>query len=183
MSRILIVNARFYDDIADCLQEGAEQALKAARVQYETASVPGALEIPTAISMAMGSKRFSGYVALGCVIRGETSHYDTVCEQSAWGLQYLGIKHRLAIGNGILTTENHKQALKRAHPAKGNKGGDAVAACLHLIDLAGGWTVREQKEGVKEPVKEQGSKEQAVKDHGVKEQGGGKEPHQKELKG
>lgn len=146
MSRILIVNARFYDDIADLLQEGAERALKTAKLQYETVIVPGALEIPTAIAMASNSRKFSGYVALGCVIRGETSHYDTVCDQSAWGLQYLGIKHRLPIGNGILTTENQKQALKRAHPGKGDKGGHAVAACLRLMDLANGWAAKEQKE-------------------------------------
>jgi len=150
MTRILIVNARFYDDIADLLQDGAERALKAAKIPYETVVVPGALEIPTVIAMASQAKKFAGYVALGCVIRGETSHYDTVCEQSAWGLQYLGVRHRLAIGNGILTTENHKQALKRANPEKGDKGGHAVAACLRLLDLAGSWAAREQKDTQKD---------------------------------
>lgn len=133
--RVLIVVAPYYRAIADDLLAGAKAALKAARADVEIVEVPGALEIPTAIAIAAESDRYEGYVALGCVIRGETTHYDTVCNDSSRGLTLLGIERRLAIGNGILTVENRAQAEVRADPAAMNKGGGAAEAALHLIGL------------------------------------------------
>jgi len=139
--RILVVEGRFYEDIGDALLEGAVRVLDAAGATYETIRVPGALEIPAAIAMALdaeradGTRRFDGYVALGCVIRGETTHYDYVCIESARGLQTLAIEHALPVANGILTCENREQALDRARIDKRDKGGDAAKACLDMIDL------------------------------------------------
>lgn len=133
--RVLIVEARFYDDIADELAAGALDVLKQAGVQTERLSVPGALEIPAAVRLSM-SGDFDGFVALGCVIRGETSHYDIVANESARGLQLLALEHRLAIGNGILTVENRDQALARARRDKKNKGADAALACLAMIEIS-----------------------------------------------
>jgi 6,7-dimethyl-8-ribityllumazine synthase len=132
---ILIVIADFYQHIAVLQEAGAYGALEQANATYETVRVAGALEIPPAISMAAASGNYDGYVALGCVIRGETSHYDTVCNESARGLMLLGTMEKLAIGNGILTVENEAQAITRADPAQKNKGGEAVAACLGLVAL------------------------------------------------
>jgi 6,7-dimethyl-8-ribityllumazine synthase len=134
-ARVLLVVAPFYRDIADALLAGARAALDDAGVRHETVEVPGALEVPTAIRLASGSGHFDGYVALGCVIRGETTHYETVCNDSSRGLMLLGLQG-LCIGNGILTVENHAQAAVRADPARGDKGGGAADACLHLIALA-----------------------------------------------
>jgi 6,7-dimethyl-8-ribityllumazine synthase len=134
--KILIVIADFYKDIADMLQEGAISALNVAGAGYDVVAVPGALEIPPAISMAASSGLYDGYVALGCVIRGETSHYDTVCNESARGLMDLGIHDLLAIGNGILTVESHAQAVVRADKMQKNKGAGAVEACLRLVALS-----------------------------------------------
>ncbi len=132
--RILIVEARFYDDIADELAAGAQDALHQARV--ERVAVPGAFEIPAAIAMAAaGPHAFDGYVAQGCDISGETSHYDYVCGESARGLQDLAIQRGLAIGYGILTVENRDQAWARADRARGNKGRDAAEACLAMLSL------------------------------------------------
>ena len=133
--RVLIVLAPFYRDIADALLAGARAALDAAGARHETVEVPGALEIPTAIRLASGSSDFDGFVALGCVIRGETSHYETVCNNSSRGLTVLGLRG-VCIGNGILTVENHAQAAVRADPSGQDKGGGAAAACLHLVALA-----------------------------------------------
>ncbi|NBB84362.1 MAG: 6,7-dimethyl-8-ribityllumazine synthase [Alphaproteobacteria bacterium] len=139
--RVLIVEARFYEDIADHLATGAIAALEAAGYAVERVSVPGALEIPGAIAMAdRGGERdpdgaYDGYVALGCVIRGETGHYDIVCNESARGLQDLAVQRQVAVGNGILTVENGDQARVRADPAQKNKGGEAAVACLRMIDL------------------------------------------------
>ena len=139
---IMIVEARFYDDIADELVRGAVQVLDAAGVSYERHSVPGAFEIPAAIRFAVrsfdlfsGGRRFDGYVALGCVIRGETSHYDYVCAESARALQDLACSFSLALGYGILTVENHEQAWARAAVDQVNKGGVAAQACLDMIAL------------------------------------------------
>jgi 6,7-dimethyl-8-ribityllumazine synthase len=139
---IMIVEARFYPPIADELMRGATAALDKARATYEQFTVPGAFEIPAAIRYAIRSmdffsarRRFDGYVALGCVIRGETSHYDYVCQESARGLQELALAYSLALGYGILTVENEEQAWERAKVARGNKGRVAAEACLAMIDL------------------------------------------------
>lgn len=134
-ARVLLVAAPFYRGIADQLIAGARDVLEAAGVEIEIVEVPGALEIPTAIRLASFSGLYDGYVALGCVIRGETSHYDTVCNDSSRGLTLLGLDG-LCIGNGILTVENLAQAVARADPAEMNKGGGAAEACVHLIALA-----------------------------------------------
>jgi 6,7-dimethyl-8-ribityllumazine synthase len=110
--------------------------LEAANCAVETIEVPGALEIPPAIRLASESGRYDGYVALGCVIRGETTHYDTVCNDSSRGLMLLGVERGLCIGNGILTCETMAQAEARANPAEMNKGGGAAGAAVHLIALA-----------------------------------------------
>jgi len=131
MTRILIVEARFYPEISDALYEGAAKAL--ADVATERVTVPGALEIPAAIRLA--AKRYDGFVALGCVIRGETHHFDVVANESARGLMDLMVRDGLCIGNGILTVEDGAQALHRARPQELDKGGDAARACLALVAL------------------------------------------------
>ena len=137
---MLIVEARFYDDLADALLEGAKDALRAQNVQFDVVSVPGALEVPTAIALAVEAgryptaPRYDGFVALGCVIRGETYHFEIVSDQSAAGLSTLGL-NGVVIGNGILTTENEAQAWTRARISEGDKGGGAARACLDLIAL------------------------------------------------
>jgi 6,7-dimethyl-8-ribityllumazine synthase len=136
--KLLIVVAPYYKDIADGLVAGARAEIEAAGGTCDIAEVPGALEVPTAIGIADRCANFDGYVALGCVIRGETTHYDTVCNDSSRALQMMGL-HGLCIGNGILTVENRDQAEVRADPARGNKGGGAAAAALHLIALARKW--------------------------------------------
>jgi 6,7-dimethyl-8-ribityllumazine synthase len=136
--KLLIVVAPYYKDIADHMIAGAKAEIEAVGGTWEIAEVPGALEVPTAIGMAERLGNYDGYVALGCVIRGETTHYDTVCNDSSRALQLLGLQG-LCIGNGILTVENRKQAEVRADPADQNKGGGAAAAALHLIALARKW--------------------------------------------
>ncbi len=134
--KILIVEARFYQDIADELVKGAVQVLEKAGVEYDRISVPGAFEVPAAIRFAAdGDDHYDGYVALGCVIRGETSHYDYVCEESARGLQNLAVNDRLAIGYGILTVENREQAWARCSVDKHNKGAAVTEAALRMIEL------------------------------------------------
>ena len=135
---VLIIVAPYYRDIADQLIAGATQAIAAHGLSAEIMEVPGALEIPPAIALAADAKRYSSFVALGCVIRGETSHYDTVANESARGLMDLAVRERLAIGNGILTCETEQQALLRANPHEGNKGGEAAnaAIALHAIQQA-----------------------------------------------
>ena len=134
--RILIVEARYYAHISDELLKGALAALAEAGATHERVVVPGAFEIPAAIRFAVeAAAAYDGYVALGCVIRGETTHYDYVCEQSSRGLQDLALAHSLAIGFGILTVENEAQALARARVDKKNKGGEAARACLAMVAL------------------------------------------------
>lgn len=133
MSKVLIVNAPYYKNISDLLLEGATQALRNQNIDYEIIEVPGALEIPAAISIKQNS--YDGFVALGCVIRGETSHYDIVAGESARAIMDLTIHKHLAIGNGILTCENRDQAELRADPVQKNKGADAANAALQLIKL------------------------------------------------
>jgi 6,7-dimethyl-8-ribityllumazine synthase len=140
MPHILIIEAPYYHDIANELRAGAVAALDAVGASYEVVTVPGAFEIPAAIALAAGLhgpvvRAFDGYVALGCVIRGETTHYDYVCTESARGLQDLALHHGLAIGFGILTVENDAQAWARASRTKKNKGAEAVKAALAMIAL------------------------------------------------
>ena len=138
MPRILIVESRYYDDIATALLDGATAALDNARAQFERIGVAGALEIPPAILFAsQGERGYDGYVALGCVIRGETFHFDIVAGESARGMMDLGLAHGLCTGNGILTVENEEQAFARARRDGGDKGGDAARACLSLIETRG----------------------------------------------
>lgn len=139
-ARALIVEARFYDDIADMLLAGARAELDRRRFGHDVVSVPGVLEIAPAIAIAMASARrrnlsFELYVALGCVIRGETGHYDVVAGQGNRALIDLAVANRLALGNGVLTVENREQALVRADPNRKDKGGDAAAAAIALFDL------------------------------------------------
>lgn len=136
--KLLIVASPYYKDISDNQIAGAIAEIEKAGASHDTILVPGALEIPTAIGIAERMSNFDGYIALGCVIRGETTHYDTVCNDSSRGLQLLGLQG-VCIGNGILTVENHAQAAVRADPAQMNKGGGAAAAALHLIALVRKW--------------------------------------------
>lgn len=135
MPHLLIITANFYDDIAAALTQGAKDALTRAGATYEAVEVPGALEIPPTIRFAIEADKFDGYVALGCVMRGETTHYDTVCNESARGLTLLALDHKAAIGNGILTVEDEDQAWERADANKGNKGAGAAEAALALIAM------------------------------------------------
>ena len=139
--RLLIVEARFYGDLSDALLQGATQAILAADAEHDTVTVPGALEIPAAIALAeegghrAAGVRYDGYVALGCVIRGETYHFEVVANQSARGIMDLAIAKRLPIGNGILTVDTEAQALARARSHEDDKGGFAARACLEMITL------------------------------------------------
>ena len=137
-TKLLIVVSPYYKAIADGLVAGAKAEIEAAGATWELVEMPGALEIPTAIGISERMSNFDGYVALGCVIRGETTHYETVCNDSSRALQLLGLQG-LCIGNGILTVENVAQAEVRADPAGQNKGGGAAAAALHLIALSRKW--------------------------------------------
>lgn len=136
--KLLIVVAPYYKAIADNLVAGARAVAAACGAEAEVIEVPGALEVPSAISMAERLADYDGYVALGCVIRGETTHYDTVCNDSSRAISMMGLQG-LCIGNGILTVENRPQAEVRADPAGQNKGGGAAAAALHLIALSRKW--------------------------------------------
>lgn len=135
MTHILIVSARFYTDIADEMERGAVDRILAAGGTYDLLDVPGAFEVPGAIRFALHQGRYDGFVALGCVIRGETTHYDYVCGENARALMDLSLKHQAAIGYGILTVENEEQAWARARMSEGNKGRDAVDACLRMIEI------------------------------------------------
>jgi 6,7-dimethyl-8-ribityllumazine synthase len=137
---ILVVEARFYDDLADELLKGAVQALERAGASYERVTVPGALEIPAAISMVLRAMEnetanYDAFVVLGCVIRGETYHFDIVSDQSARAIMDLAVAHGLALGNGILTVENDDQAWARARVSEQNKGGAAAEAALTMLAL------------------------------------------------
>ena len=139
-ARILLIESRFHEEIADELVAGALARLEMARVKFDPIAVPGALEIPVAAAISLEAAGnaglpYDGIVALGCVIRGETTHYDYVCGESARGLQDLVLQHRAAIGFGILTVENEAQALARARVDQKNKGGEAARACLAMIAL------------------------------------------------
>jgi len=134
--KILIIEARFYEDISDALLEGALKVLNDAGADIDRIEVPGALEIPHVISYAeAGNGAYDGYVALGCVIRGETTHYDYVCQESARAIMDLAVHQQLAIGNGIITVENADQAWARARIDKKDKGGFAADAVLKMIRI------------------------------------------------
>jgi 6,7-dimethyl-8-ribityllumazine synthase len=135
---ILIIEARFYADLADELARGAIAVLERAGATYARVTVPGALELPAALAMALAAaRRADGFVILGCVIRGETSHYDVVVRESAAGVMALAREHRLAVGFGVLTVENDAQAWERARVERQNKGGGAAEAALAMIALRG----------------------------------------------
>jgi 6,7-dimethyl-8-ribityllumazine synthase len=136
MASFLIVEARFYPQLSDMLLAGARAALEAAGHRHGLVTVPGALEIPAAIAIAAESGTYDAYVALGVVIRGETYHFEIVAEESARGILALTLDG-LAIGNGILTVENETQAIARADPGQGDKGGHAAQAALSLLGLKG----------------------------------------------
>jgi len=139
---IMIALSRYYEEVAEQLLAGALAVLEEAGASFELYEVPGAFEIPAAMATAMrspefsgGRRRFDGYIALGCVIRGETTHYDYVCGECARGLQDLAVRHCLALGFGVLTTENMDQAMARADVNRGNKGADAANACLRMVEF------------------------------------------------
>lgn len=134
-ARLLLVVAPYYRAISDHLVAGARAAAAAADATTEHIVVPGAFEIPGAIAHAARGKQYDGFVGLGCVVRGETSHYDYVCGESARGLMDLSVRKRLCIGYGILTVESLTQAEERADPRRGDKGGEATRACLAMIAL------------------------------------------------
>ena len=144
--RFLIVQADFYTDIAAAQQQGAVAALNKAGARYDIITVPGALEIPAAIALAAAQQpcQYDGFIALGCVIRGETTHYETVCADSSRGLMELAIHHHLAIGNGILTVENSEQAWARADMNQKDKGGDAARAAMRMAELAARFTAEQE---------------------------------------
>jgi 6,7-dimethyl-8-ribityllumazine synthase len=137
--RVLIVEARFYSDLQDELLAGARAVLDSFGAEHEVVTVPGALEVPGAIAMAAETGAYDGYVALGCVIRGETYHFEVVSNESARGLMDLSVRERLAVGNGILTVEDEEQAWARARASQGDKGGGAAKACLDMIALKRQW--------------------------------------------
>lgn len=141
---ILIIEGRFYEDVSDELAKGAIGALEEADVSYRLVEVPGAMEIPQSLAFAVRGGlipygaarwRYHGAIALGCVIRGETSHYDIVANESARALMSLATEHGIPFGNGILTVENRSQAIERASITQGNKGRAAAQACLRMIDV------------------------------------------------
>ncbi|HET9638463.1 MAG TPA: 6,7-dimethyl-8-ribityllumazine synthase [Allosphingosinicella sp.] len=134
MAKILIVEARFYEHLGDLLLQGARSAIEKAGHEHETATVPGALEVPAAIALAAETGRYDGFVALGVVIRGETYHFEIVAGESARGIMALTLDG-LAIGNGILTVEDEAQALARARPDEKDKGGEAAKAALAMMAL------------------------------------------------
>ena len=153
-SRVMIVEARFYEDIADSMMESAKAELDRADATYECFRVPGAFELPGAIRMAIGAQElrlyssgeasndtvvglpgYDGYIALGCVIRGETTHYDYVCQESARGLNDLVLRYGIALGYGVITVENKEQALDRASRDRHDRAGAAARACLAMIEL------------------------------------------------
>ncbi len=135
MAHFLIVEARFYDHLNDLLLEGAREALERAGHSHETVTVPGALEVPAAISLAIDAQKYDGFVALGVVLRGETYHFEVVSNESARGIMALTLDGA-AIGNGILTVENEAQALARADKTQKNKGGEAAMAAIRMLELA-----------------------------------------------
>jgi len=135
MKKILIISANFYQDISDMLIKGAVAELKNNNYDYQLIEISGAFEIPAIIAMAAKTGQFSGFIALGSVIRGETTHYDYVCNEVMRGINDLAINQHLAIGNSVLTCENKEQAIARADIKQKNKGGFAAKVCLEVINI------------------------------------------------
>ncbi len=135
MSHCMIVLSPYYEHVSAHLLAGAQKALDDSNISYDIIRVPGALEIPLAIKLGIESKKFELFIALGCVIRGETSHYDIVCNESASGLSRLALDYNAPIGNGILTCDTMDQAITRADPKQKNKGADAANAAISLLEL------------------------------------------------
>lgn len=140
-AHVLIVEARFYDDILDAMQEGAVKEITAAGATYDVVTVPGALEIPAAIAMLLdaptrpGRKKYDAVVALGCVIRGDTIHFEIVSIESSRALMELAVSRQVPLGNGIITVNNEEQAWARARSSELDKGGDAARAALAMLHL------------------------------------------------
>lgn len=135
MKKVLIVQAKFYEEIADQMTKAAIEKVMDAGLECEVIDVPGVFELPAAISMAIASEQFDAYIALGCVIRGETTHYDYVCNESARGLNDLALKHNVAIGYGVITAENRQQANVRADKNQKNVAGKAANAAIVMLQL------------------------------------------------
>ena len=135
MKKILIITAGFYKDYEQMLLQGAKSELEKSGVAHEILEVPGCFEIPAALSIAVKTNSYDGFIALGCVIRGETTHYDYVCNESARGINHLAMKHGVAVGFGIITAETDEQAFMRADPKQKNLGGRAASACITMIAL------------------------------------------------
>ena len=138
-ARLLIIAAPYYRAVTDMMQRGVETAATRAEAKLDRVFVPGAFEIPGAIALAAKVSPYDGYLALGCVVRGETSHYDYVCGESARGLMDLSVRNKLAIGYGIVTVNTMEQAKARAETHRGDKGGDAAHACLAMVALQRRW--------------------------------------------
>lgn len=132
---IIILRANFYNDIADMLTEAAVEEIENAHLRHQIVDVPGVFELPAAVAFAMTAQKFGAYIALGCVIRGETTHYDYVCQESARGLNEMAIKFKLPIGYGVITAENKEQALARADKNGKNVGGRAALAAINMIKV------------------------------------------------
>ncbi|MGH1375991.1 MAG: 6,7-dimethyl-8-ribityllumazine synthase [Alphaproteobacteria bacterium] len=149
MPHFLIVTSPYYEEVSTNLLDGTKAFLDEKRASYEIVEVPGALEIPLAIkygalraqSRGVDTRGFDAYIALGCVIRGETSHYDIVCNESARGLSELSLSYNLPIGNGILTCDTMDQAIVRSDPAQKNKGKDAASAAWSLFEMKRKWRI------------------------------------------
>lgn len=133
---ILLLEARYYRDITDMLAAGAIEALEDWGATWERVELSGAFEIPGGLRMAIATSRYDGYLALGCVIRGETSHYDHICAEVARGINDLVVRYIAPVGFGVLTVETYDQARERADPARRNKGREAAIACIKMVELA-----------------------------------------------
>jgi len=134
MKKILIINSNFYKDISSGLLEGCIEILKSLSIDFDISTTLGSFEIPAALSILHNEDKYDGYIVLGCVIRGETTHYDHICLESIRGINNLAIKYKLALGNGIITVENKQQALDRIKKDN-NKGSFAAQACLQMIEI------------------------------------------------
>ena len=134
MKKVLIINSNFYQEISKKLLDGCLKILNSKSVDYDIVETLGALEIPATLAIMHNENKYDGYIALGCVIRGETTHYDHVCLESIRGINQLAINHKLALGNGIITVENKKQAFDRI-TSNNNKGSFAAKACLQMIEI------------------------------------------------